>query len=106
MEWDQDIGMPMAGRRDDGEWARSGEASRYREIGELLLRVDEMEDTLRSMQSRPPTPEEVEFAEPDAVRRLEARIRAERVRIDELERRGAIQYDQIERAIRLSDTMG
>ena len=107
MHWDQEIGIPMAGGRDDGEWARSGEASAYREIGELLLRADELEDTLRVMETDPGLREPGSpVSSPEAIRRLEARLRSERAKIEELERRGAIRYDEVERAIRLSDAMG
>lgn len=106
MHWDQDVGMPVAGERADGERVRRDEASVHREIGELLLHVDELEDTLQVMEAHP----EIRLAggrEPrEARRRLEDRIRAERAKIEALERRGAIRYDEIERAIRLSETMG
>lgn len=106
MDWDQEIGIPMAGGRQDAEWVRSGEGSAHRRIGELLLRVDEMEDTLRLMEDGSAPFRAAPDASPDAVRRLEARIRADRARIEDLERRGAIRYDEVERAIRLSDAMG
>lgn len=105
MDWDQDVGIPMAGRRDDGEWVRSGEGSKYREIGELLLRVDELEDTLQLMD-RDPDARTAEGARREDRRLLEERIRSERAKIEALERRGGIRYDEVERAIRLADAMG
>lgn len=107
MRMDQDIGIPMPDRRDDGAWLRSSEAGKFREIGELLLRVDEMEDTLRLLETEPPTRAEAGVSSrPETMRRLEEQIQAERARLGEMERCGAMQYDQIERAIRLSEAMG
>ena len=107
MRGDQDVGIPLPDRRDDGSWARSSEASRFREIGELMLRVDEMEDTLNVMNSEPGG-SSMTGGPPrhELIRRLESRIRAERARLGEMERTGAMEYDQIERAIRLSEAMG
>jgi chaperonin cofactor prefoldin len=106
MHWDQDVGMPMAGERADGERVRRDDASVHREIGELLLHVDELEDTLQVMEARPEIRVDTGPEPPrETMRRLEDRIRAERAKIQALERRGAIQYDEIERAIRLSETM-
>ncbi len=106
MHRDQEIELPTAGG-EDGEWVRSGEGRAHREIGELLLRVDELEDTLHVMESRPELHDDERFGTgPAALRRIEAQIRTERAKIEELERRGPIRYDAVERAIRLSDAIG
>lgn len=104
MTGDHEIGTPEEVERNEDARVRSGAGSAYREIGELLLQVDELEDTLRAMEARPRVRgEEVGASPGDAMRRLEQRLRTGRARIEALERRGTIPYREVERAMRVAD---
>ena len=87
---------------DRGTDARGGEArgesAEARQAAEKLLLVDELEDTLeRARDGGEP---------PDRVRALERRLSAERASVRDLERRGALRYEEMARAMEAVDRSG
>ena len=90
-------------RMDDrGPDARAGEAgedpSEVRRAAEKLLLMDELEDTLERARGGGNPPEQV--------RALERRLSVERASVQEMERRGALRYEEMERAMEAVDRSG
>lgn len=69
-----------------------------RRIGEKLLFVDELEDTLEQVRSRGEAPERI--------RALERRLSVERESLQALETRGSLDYDEIARVMDVVDRSG
>lgn len=107
MDMDMDLGLHPQARRDDGRTTGDAEPPHPRRVGEMLLELDELEETLRSMEDFPAQrPVRAGESREDAVRTIEAKIRARRERIDELQGRGEVRYDEIDRAMRVAEAMG
>lgn len=90
-------------RADDrGADARTGEgrgdSEQVRRAAEKLLLVDEIEDTLERARGGGEPPERV--------RALERRLSVERASVQELERRGALRYEEMARALDAVDRSG
>jgi hypothetical protein len=100
-ETDREVGLGEVSR-DQG-----GRVDRHREAGDLLLRVDELEETLEELRGRdsdaPLRPGE---SRAETLHALEERLAAERARLHALEQGEGLQYDSISRAMLLSDAMG
>lgn len=69
-----------------------------RRIGERLLLVDELEDTLEQLRRGGEPPERV--------RAIERRLSSERETIQAMESRGDLRYDEIARAMEAVDRSG
>ena len=98
---DREVPFPQTAMRDDG---RSNNARR---IGELLLSIDEMEETLQALEdSRESLPLPAEGEDRFLLRSLEVRLAVDRAKLRTLQEMGAVRYDEIDRAMRVSDLMG
>jgi hypothetical protein len=90
MQRDREIGL-------DGSGPESSSAQ-ARRIGEKLLFVDELEDTLEQVRTSGEPPERIQA--------LERRLNAERETIQALETRGQLDYDEIARVMEAIDRSG
>lgn len=100
---DREIGIrPIGGApRDDAGQEEN------RRMGELLLRVDELEETLDTLRSTPEVFPLLPGEEREEIlRTLERRTQAERARAEALQHGERVDYDAIERAMRLADAAG
>ena len=88
---DREIDLPMGG-------VHSPE-SEARRIGEKLLLLDELEDTLEHARASGREPRE-------RIQALERRIEAERTSLRALETRGELRYDEIARVMEAVDRSG
>lgn len=87
---DREVGLELTAPRHTPAEARR--------IGEKLLFVDELEDTLEQVRGG---------GEPaDRIRALERRLTAEREEIQALESRGRLDYDEIARVMETIDRSG
>jgi len=87
--------------RDDG-WTVAA-----RQIGELLLSIDEMEETLQTFEEkRESWPLPAETDDRYLVHSLERRLAEDRTKLRVLQEMGAVRYDEIERAMRVAELMG
>ena len=68
-----------------------GSGAETRRIGERLLLMDELEDTLEQVRTSGEAPERIHA--------LERRLSAEREMIQAIQRRGELRYDEIARAM-------
>lgn len=98
---DREIGVgpwwPGAPRDDDPE------VTRHRRIGELLLRADEIEETLDALRCEPGAlPLRPGESREETLRALEWRARMERGKAEALDRMESLDYAAVERALRLS----
>jgi hypothetical protein len=101
-EADREVGFGDT-PRDDAD----GGTDRHRRAGDLLLRVDEMEETLQALRDAPPdAPLRPGESREETLHALEGRLAAERARLEALEHGGGLRYDDITRAMLLSDAMG
>ena len=89
LERDREIGLESAKLRSSAETRR---------IGEKLLLVDELEDTLDQVRAGGDPPERV--------RALERRLSAERETLQAMETRGKLDYDEIARVMEAVDRSG
>ncbi|HEX2091154.1 MAG TPA: hypothetical protein VHG28_02085 [Longimicrobiaceae bacterium] len=95
---DREIGS--GGLRRDTPADHAGAVERNRRIGELLLLADEMEEELRTLRVGPAdSPLLPGWSREETLRALEARSRAERARVEALERSGRIDYRAVARAM-------
>ena len=88
---DREIDLPMGGS--------SPPESDARRIGEKLLLLDELEDTLEHARASGHEPQ-------DRIQALERRVDAERRSIRALETRGELRYDEIARVMEAVDRSG
>lgn len=77
---------------------RVGNAAEARRIGEKLLLVDELEDTLEQERTSGEAPERIHA--------LERRLSAERQTIQAIQSRGDLRYDEIARVMEAIDRSG
>ena len=89
LERDREIGLERAKLRS---------SAKTRRIGEKLLLVDELEDTLDQVRAGGEPPERV--------RALERRLSAERETLQAMETRGKLDYDEIARVMEAVDRSG
>ena len=87
---DREIGL-------DGSELDAGAAD-ARRIGEKLLFVDELEDTLEQVRGHGESPERIEA--------LERRLSSERETIQGMETRGELRYEEIARVMDTIDRSG
>jgi hypothetical protein len=95
---DREIGIGTFGRDAHADDAHA--VARNRRIGELLLRADEMEETLETLRTEPAdAPLQPGRSREESLRALERRARLERERLETLARREPIDYDAVARAM-------
>jgi hypothetical protein len=83
----RDIDLEIGLRRDVDDSAEEA-----RRLGERILYVDELEDTLGSLRGS-------DLQDPERIRRLEREVEAQRSSLRVMEDRGWIDYEAIDRAM-------
>lgn len=97
---DREVLLHRTAARDDGRNVAA------RQIGELLLSIDEMEETIQAFEeTRESWPLPAETDDRYLVRSLERRVAADRAKLRALQDLGAVRYDEIEQAMRVADLM-
>ncbi|MDQ3557233.1 MAG: hypothetical protein M3409_10740 [Gemmatimonadota bacterium] len=91
----RDIDLEIGLRRESDR----GEQEEARRLGERILYVDELEDTLGMLRSTAGT-------EPERIRRLERNVDAEKEKLQRMEERGWLDYEAMDRAMRDRDLTG